>query len=260
VAGGISAKSNDPPMSASASLRLKLWPWSPNGSSLRTGRTPVRAASTPPAPGVSAAMRRRLLSVAAELFRRKGFAQATTRELAELLGLKKASLYYYVDSKEDLLYELCLESVGTISREVAGAVEQAPADGRLQAAIRSHVQTAARDRDMHTVMLTELRALAPQRLADVIEARAGYERQVRQLVSREQESGRLRVDVDAKYLTLMLLNLLNWTILWYDPSGPLSPPELGELLARHFYEGGCSQDHCEGSSNKRSLSHAKSEG
>ena len=40
-------------------------------------------------------MRLRLLEVAADLFRQKGFGQTTTRELADLLGIKKASLYDY---------------------------------------------------------------------------------------------------------------------------------------------------------------------
>ena len=79
-------------------------------------------------------VRRRLLGIAAELFRRKGFAQSTTRELAELLGLKKASLYYYVHSKQDLLYELCLESVRSIAHEVAAAVARHP--GRRTPAAR----------------------------------------------------------------------------------------------------------------------------
>jgi AcrR family transcriptional regulator len=254
VAGGISAKNSDARATASASL--KVWPWSPNGGTLPLGRTPGPGSAISHS-GVNVTMRHRLLSVAAELFRRKGFAQATTRELAELLGLKKASLYYYVESKQELLYELCLESVRTISDGVAAAVQQAPDGGRLPSAIRSHVQTAARDRDMHAVMLIELRALTPQRLAEVIAARASYERELRELVSQEQDSGRLRLDVDSKYLTLMLLNLLNWTIFWYDPSGPLPPSGLGDLLARHFYEGACSQVRCEGNPNQ--LPHGNSE-
>jgi AcrR family transcriptional regulator len=249
-------------MAAGASVRavnvrtsggaLRLWPWSPAGGAFRVNLPQDKVVT---GPEVNADMRRRLLCVAADLFRRKGFAQSTTRELAQLLGLKKASLYYYVTSKQELLYELCLESVRTISNEVAAAVEQTPPEGRLQSAIRSHVETAARDRDLHAVMLTELRALAPLRLAEVIEARAGYERQVRQLVARDQESGRLRSDVDAKYLTLMLLNLLNWTIFWYDPSGPLPAPKLGELLARQFFEGARSKAQVEEGSGKATTAH-----
>ena len=86
-------------------------------------------------------------------------------------------------------------------------------------------------------MLTELRALTPGRQAEVVEARSGYEQQLRQFVRDEQQRGRLRSDVDSKYLTLMLLNLLNWTIFWYDPTGPLGAAQLGDLLAGQFFEG-----------------------
>lgn len=212
---------------------LGPWPWSPEGGALRTASSPEEDSAL----GGADDTRRRLLGIAADLFRRKGFAQATTRELAELLGLKKASLYHYVSSKQELLYGVCIESLHTMSDEVRRAIDGAGPATRMLAAIRAHVETACRDQAMHTVMLVELRALAPERYTEVVDARSGYEGQLRALLGDEQQAGRLRGDVDCRYLTLMLLNLLNWTIIWYDPAGALSPRELADMLARQFIEG-----------------------
>lgn len=186
-------------------------------------------------------MEHRILIAAASLFHRRGFVGATTRELAKSLGLQRASLYHYLDSKQDLLYALCVTSLQIISRETEEAAKAASPEERLRCAIRAHVEAAVRDQDMHAVMLTELRSLDPERQAEVKNLRAAYERQVRELLREEQDAGRLRPDVECKYLTLMLLNLLNWTIFWYKPSGPLQARELGDLLADQFLEGATSR-------------------
>src|SRR4030081_3561640 len=101
----------------------------------------------------------RVLTAAARVFREKGYAAATTREIAELVGIQKGSLYHYFAGKEQLLYELCVDSLQHIQREVAviAAREQNPLD-RLHAAIHGHVTTMLEDQDKHATMLTELRS------------------------------------------------------------------------------------------------------
>jgi TetR/AcrR family transcriptional regulator, cholesterol catabolism regulator len=182
-------------------------------------------------------MRRRVIATAAALFRTKGYAQATTRELAGMLGLKKASLYYYVASKEDLLYAISIESLRQIDSDVAAALAgSAPAD-ELRDLITAHVSSALGNRDHHAVMLLELRSLSEPRRQEVVNSRDAYETRVRDVIARAQSEQRLRTDVDAKYLTLSLLNMLNWTIFWYQPGGPLEPAQLGKILATVFIEG-----------------------
>lgn len=54
-----------------------------------------------------AATAKELRDEEARLFWKKGFASTSTRELAELLGVQKASLYYHTESKEQSLYDIC---------------------------------------------------------------------------------------------------------------------------------------------------------
>jgi AcrR family transcriptional regulator len=175
--------------------------------------------------------------VAAELFRRKGYATSSTRELSELLGINKATLYHHIKGKEDLLLAICQESLTRITTPVAEVAESEPPETRLSAMIRTHLACALGDRDMHTVMLTELRALSPKSLAKVVRLRDRYEALLREAIVSDQQDGRIRRDIDAKYLTLALLNLLNWTIFWYNPAGERSIGELSELLTSIFLEG-----------------------
>jgi AcrR family transcriptional regulator len=188
-------------------------------------------------PGGEATTAKRLLATAAKLFRSKGYAASTTRELASLLGIQKATLYHHVRSKEDLLFSISVESLRRITEAVGGVVAAASPEERLRSMICTHLETALRDRDFHTTMLVELRALSPELRAQIIDRRDRYQRLVERVIAEQQEAGVLRNDIDAHYLTLSLLNLLNWTIFWFEPGGDKSASDLGEMMASIFLEG-----------------------
>ena len=81
----------------------------------------VSAESSPKAAtknGSPARTKDRLLDTAAELFRRRGYANATTRELADELGIRKATLYHHINNKEELLEAVCLESLRRLMVDV----------------------------------------------------------------------------------------------------------------------------------------------
>jgi AcrR family transcriptional regulator len=182
--------------------------------------------------------RARLFQVAAELFRAKGFAATTTREIADVAGIRKATLYHHIRRKEDLLYELCiaaLDHINAVAHEVLSQ-EEAPAK-KLRTMIEAHVATVLGERDQHAAMLTELRSLTPEARAEVLTRRKAYERRIDEVIQAAQEAGEMRCDVDSKDLRLALLNMLNWTIFWFRPEGEHSPEELGRLYADIFLAG-----------------------
>src|SRR5258708_18681641 len=108
----------------------------------------------------SAPTKERVLAVAARLFRVKGYRMTTTREIAAELGIQKASLYYHITSKEDVLYRICLESM----REPLEGLRVTMADGkdavgRLRAAVAGHMTRLHSVNDRHAVALLQLPAL-----------------------------------------------------------------------------------------------------
>jgi hypothetical protein len=122
---------------------------------------------------------------------------------------------------------------------IQAAVESVPPgpDGRLKAAVRMHLVTALSERDMHSTMLTELRALTPERRSQVIEQRAKYESLLSEIIAEEQAAGRVRADLSSRRLTLALLNLLNWTIFWFDVDGEMSVEDVVDLLSTVYFNG-----------------------
>jgi len=180
----------------------------------------------------------RMLKTAAALFSRKGYEATSTREIATLLRIQKASLYYHIQSKEDLLYTICKSSLEQIRQDVEAALQnvQDPLE-RVRTLVRAHIESMLRDQDKHSATLSEMRALSKDRLADVIAFRDAYEDRVRAVLHEAQKAGALRNDIPVKYLCLHLLGLINRVEIWYRRTGPLSPAQLGEVLALIFLTG-----------------------
>jgi AcrR family transcriptional regulator len=182
----------------------------------------------------------RLLDAAAALFSKKGYAATSTREIADILGIRKASLYYHIENKEDLLYAICKSSLERIRCDVAAALKDVKSDdplARIRALIRAHLENLVHGQVAHSVAVGEMRALSGARLQEVIALRDAYEDLVRSVLADGCKAGALRADIGVKYLCLILLGLLNRVELWYRSSGPLSPGQLARVFEAIFLSG-----------------------
>lgn len=183
-------------------------------------------------------MRARLLVEAAKLFRVNGYPGASTRELASSLGIQKASLYHYIKTKEDLLFEVCREGWVRLEQAVAAAVDDVPDPlTALDAALKAHLETTITSRDFYVTMLSDTKFLPKRRQKVMNELRDKYWARMRSLAADAQAAHGLRSDVPAEQLVLVLRNILAWTAFWYRPEGELSLDELHRLFMRIFMEG-----------------------
>lgn len=181
----------------------------------------------------------RILIDTAALFRRHGYEGTTTREISEALGIKKASLYHHVSSKEDLLHQICLAALHDVDAGAKSAVAEAEDDprARLRAMVHGHTLAMLANVDFSHTMLTDMRSLSGERLEDVLQLRDSYERWTEELIRDAQAAHELRDDISSRYLTLALFNLLNWTMFWYRPQGDLDADGVAQLLTTMFLDG-----------------------
>lgn len=186
---------------------------------------------------------KRLLDTAAVLFAKKGFALTSIREIAEHVGVQKASLYYHIETKEDLLYEICKSSLGQIRSDVEAAIQDVsnPLE-RTGIVIHAHITSMLRDQARHSAALAEMSCLSSQRLREVTALRDAYESLVRSVLDSAQTAGVLRKDVPVKYLCLALLGLLNCVLVWFRPNGRLSPDQIGDLFSTIYLTGAANID------------------
>lgn len=180
----------------------------------------------------------KFVRTAAELFSKQGYASTSTRALSALIGMEKATLYYHVRSKQDLLYLIAKSSVETLQEDVQKAVEgiTCPLE-HLAALMRAHCVSLLRDQTQHATALAEVRALSPERLAEIVEIRKNYQTGLGRIIEAGQKNKSIRADVEPRYLACMLQGLLDRTVEWYQKSGSLAPAELADSLCEIFLFG-----------------------
>ncbi len=181
--------------------------------------------------------REEILQAAAQIFREKGYAAASMQDIADAVGLKKASLYHHVAGKQAILLalldhalDLLLEDIERVQR-----TDLEPAE-MLCAAIRAYVARLAGQADLAAVLLLEYRRLAPELRTQHIERRDRVEAAWRDILRRGMAAGQLR-QVDPDLAGFALLGVQNWMITWYRPEGRLTPEQLAGAFCDLFLDG-----------------------
>jgi AcrR family transcriptional regulator len=163
------------------------------------------------------ARRAELTRAAARLFAQKGYHGTSVGDLAEALGLQKGSLYTHIDSKADLLWEVCREGADAFHAALDGIPEEGPVLDRIRAALRAHLGVVAEQLDIATVFVREWRYLGDDRRAEFVAERRRYEERIRALFREGREVGELRTDLDDATAALLALSAVNWAYTWLRP-------------------------------------------
>ena len=177
-----------------------------------------------------AAREEELLQAATRLFKEKGYRTTSMRDLANALGVQKASLYYYLKSKEDLLRRLLEHAFSIVQSQIDDiyATDLSPTE-KLRLALRNHAVTMMDNLNLVSVYLHEYRNLPPRRLKQVLGVRKHYEQVLAQIMQDGIASGEFR-PVNIKMTVYGLLGMLNWTHQWFSPTGELSSQEIADIL------------------------------
>ena len=158
--------------------------------------------------------RTELTRQAARLFAEKGYHGTSIGDLAEAMGVQKASLYAHIASKQDLLFETMTEG-GTAFHGALDAVpDMLPPTEKIRLALRAHLRVVAEQLDVATVFMREWRYLEGERREAVLAERRRYEERFRTLFREGRELGELRADLDEASAALLVLSALNWAYTW----------------------------------------------
>ena len=173
-----------------------------------------------------------IIDTAAEIFKEKGYQATSIQDVADAVDILKGSLYYYIKSKDDLLYEVIQEVHlrGLENLEASRNVGENALD-RLHAFVVGHVTFNARHLTKMTVFFHDFRSLSPDRKEIIVEERDRYDTYLRELISDGQKEGVFRDDVDPRMAAFSILGSMNWIYQWYRPDGPKPIEEIAEEFA-----------------------------
>ncbi|HLT79646.1 MAG TPA: TetR/AcrR family transcriptional regulator [Cyclobacteriaceae bacterium] len=175
---------------------------------------------------------------AAELFRQKGYAASSMRDLAQMLGIEAASLYSHIKSKEEILRTLCFDMAAEFRASLVEVEQQdVSASEKLRRGIIGHIQVMARDLTASAVFMNEHRHLSQPYLRDFLLLRINYINRFKRIIEAGMQSGEFKDTIDKKLAVMTLFSSLNWMPMWYDPVGTIEPIELGRQLADMLVNG-----------------------
>lgn len=175
--------------------------------------------------------REAVLRTAAQLFNEKGYAASTLDEVAERLGVSKPTVYYYVDSKDAILFECVRTGLGLLEEAVA-EVERTGgrAIDKLEAAMRQYIAIVTMDFGMCVIRVGE-EPLAPAQRRELRRIKAGLDRVFRELIRQGIAEGSI-VDCDPKIAAFTIAGAMSWIGRWYRPGGALAPEAIaGQTIA-----------------------------
>lgn len=180
--------------------------------------------------------RQAIEDVASDLFRERGYAATSIRDIARALSVQGASLYAHVTSKEDVLWGIVDRAAtrfeAAADRAEVEAENRSPGDPSeaIAALVRAHVDVLTGDVDEAGVFVNEWRALGPHRRARILARRDAYQARFRTRIEAGIAIGVFAI-TDAWLAASSVLSALNGVAAWYDPSGRLPAGRIADHLA-----------------------------
>ncbi len=184
---------------------------------------------------VETSRRQAIEDVASDLFRERGYAATSIRDIARALSVQGASLYAHVTSKEDVLWAIVDRAATRFEqaadRAEADAAARRPGDPgeAIAALVRAHVAVLTADVDEAGVFVNEWRALGDERRRSILERRDAYQSRFRGHIEHGIAVGAFAM-TDPSIATTTVLSAVNGIAAWYDPDGRLPADRIADHL------------------------------
>ncbi|MGK5090908.1 TetR/AcrR family transcriptional regulator [Deltaproteobacteria bacterium TL4] len=182
----------------------------------------------------------RVLNAAAKLFRHKGYAETTLREIAKECNLKAGSIYYHFGSKDEILEKVLEYGISQVWTEVQTAIQALPDKAtsyeKVKVGVEAHLNTLVALDDFTATHIRVFK-YAPEAIRERTQfLRDDYDNYWKQLLIEAQEQGALRADIDLSVSRLFLFGGINWTLEWYRDR-KLTFAQLAEIYTDIFFKG-----------------------
>jgi AcrR family transcriptional regulator len=174
-----------------------------------------------------------LIAAAIAVFHEKGYASASIEDIAAAIGVRKGSVYHYIDSKEDLLariFEQSDEQSFGLMQEIRAL--DLPATERLHAFARMWTLWYMANIERAAVYLRDWKHLTGPRRDKVRAVRREYLDRVEAMVEDVKRDGKADPALDTRFASFFLFSVINGLVAWYRRDGT----EPAEVIAEAYAE------------------------
>ena len=150
------------------------------------------------------------IRAAAGVFSDKGFHGASTGDIAERLGIRQGSLYYYFDSKEEALEEVCLYGLQQYTENMDAIADGTePFETKLFAIVSNHLGSYRSRSEALKVHNDERLYLPPERRRRLKAIGSHYREQLEAIINEGIAAGEVRDSVDSHFMAQSVIGMCN---------------------------------------------------
>jgi AcrR family transcriptional regulator len=189
--------------------------------------------------------RQELIQVAARVFEVRGYEAASIQDIADALGILKGSVYYYIDTKQELLFAVLQEMHESASANIKKFADlSAEPMTLIRMFVQSQFNFLAENLVEVTVFFQDFGSLDETGRAKIVSQRDDYDKFLRELIRLGQLDGSVCQHIDPKLATLAILGMINWSYQWFRPGGSLDQQQVANEFADFALAGlVCNQGH-----------------
>lgn len=181
--------------------------------------------------------RRSILDQSAKVFAAQGYDKTSMAKIAKTCGFSKALLYHYYENKEALLTDIIKVHLEELVSEVQTAIDpELSPKAQLQALVTALLLSYEDADDKHKLQINELSFLPEERQADLKQ----LERDLVSIFAQAVIAANPAIGEQERMImpvTMSLFGILNWTYLWFRPSGGMSRQEYAQLVTTMLIDG-----------------------
>ncbi|WGD33675.1 TetR/AcrR family transcriptional regulator [Olleya sp. YS] len=177
-----------------------------------------------------------IIHTAANLFKDKGYSAVTMRDLASQMGIKAASLYNHINSKQDLLKTIVI----TIAEEFTNGMDNIVASNtsnieKLKHIIALHVNITANNTSGMASLNNDWMHLEDQ-LDYYLKLRSDYETNFLKIIKQGIASSEIK-NTNPEIIMFSMLTTLQSLYLWIPKKEDLNANDLAYTLSQVLIDG-----------------------
>lgn len=188
-----------------------------------------------------------ILDKAAHLFRAKGYAATSLRELAAACDMKAGSIYYHFESKDAIVAEVLRIGVTQVYEDVRRVTtelgKQASSRDLIYAGVLAHLKSLHESIDYTSANIRIFGQIPNEVRLAHIPLRKEYETYWQQLIAQCNKKEAFSGDRNLRLSSFFLLGLMNSTLEWFQPSKSSIADLALEVTSIFFYGMGDAQSH-----------------
>ena len=156
-----------------------------------------------------------IITVAAQLFKEKGYSAVTMRDIAQAMNIKAASLYNHIKSKQEILVLIIIEIAEEFTSNMLQIVNSEETTiQKLEKVIQLHIDITLRNSDALACLNNDWMHLADTELTYFVKMREEYEEHFRTIIKSGIANSEIK-NLNVEVIIFSTLSTLRTLYLWY---------------------------------------------